>query len=141
MWPILETITLLTERIREDTRYLAGALHWRTGKLLTTRGDKKDGALFVAHLHDLRRHLRCYRVIHVICDNAKFHKGRAVQRFLAAHPGRVVLHYLPRYAPELNADCPSAWMPIPARSPAMSSATWTPDGVSATAMTVLNPSG
>jgi hypothetical protein len=52
--------------------YLAGSLHWRTGKLFTTRGDRRDGALFVAHLHELRR-LRRYKKIHVICDNAKFH--------------------------------------------------------------------
>src|SRR5262249_43211650 len=35
--------------------YLAGSLHWRTGKLLTTEGAKRDGALFVKHLHELRR--------------------------------------------------------------------------------------
>jgi putative transposase len=82
--------------------YLAGSLHWRTGALFETVGPKRNGELFVAHLEELCRRLRRYRVIHVICDNAKFHKGRAVQRFLAAHPGRVVLHYLPRYAPECN---------------------------------------
>jgi putative transposase len=36
------------------------------------------------------------------CDNASFHDCRAVQEFLACHPGRIVLHYLPKYAPERN---------------------------------------
>ena len=41
-------------------------------------------------------------MIHVVCDNARFHDCRAVREFLARHPGRIVLHYLPKYAPETN---------------------------------------
>jgi transposase len=85
-----------------DKCYLAGSLHWRTGVLFETVGPRRDGALFVRHLDELRRRLRRYRRIHVICDNAKFHKQGAVARFLKEHGGRVVLHYLPRYAPECN---------------------------------------
>jgi transposase len=86
-----------------DKCYLAGSLHWRTGRLFTTRGDKRDGALFVAHLHDLRRRLRRYRKIHVICDNAGFHSNCwAVWEFVAKYGDRVVLHFLPKYAPECN---------------------------------------
>jgi putative transposase len=82
--------------------YLAGSLHWRTGALFETVGPRRDGALFVRHLDELRRRLRRYRVIHVICDNAKFHKRGAVVPFLREHGDRVVLHFLPRYAPECN---------------------------------------
>ena len=35
----------------------------------------RDSELFLRHLDDLRRRLRCYRVIHVICDNPR-HKQR-----------------------------------------------------------------
>ena len=78
-------------------------MHWRTGKLLTTLGEHRDGALFVRHLHDLRRRLRRYRVIHVICDNAKFHRDCwAVWEFCHRYGERVQLHFLPKYAPELN---------------------------------------
>jgi putative transposase len=84
-------------------RYLAGSLHWRTGVLLTTEGAKRDGKLFVAHLHALRRRLRRYKKIHVICDNAKFHWDCwEVWEFCHRHGERVVLHFLPKYAPELN---------------------------------------
>ena len=84
-------------------RYLAGSLHWRTGALLTTAGDRRDGKLFVAHLHDLRRRLRRYKKIHVICDNAKFHDGCwEVWEFCRRYGDRVVLHFLPKYAPDLN---------------------------------------
>jgi transposase len=83
-------------------RYLAGSLHWRTGALITTEGPARDGALFVGHLEELCRRLRRYKVIHVIVDNAKFHECWAVAEFLHRVQGRVVLHFLPKYAPDLN---------------------------------------
>ena len=82
--------------------YLAGSLHWRTGTLFETVGPKRDGVLFARHLDELRLRLRRYKKIHVICDNAKFHKHGAVVPFLKEHGDRVVLHFLPRYAPECN---------------------------------------
>jgi putative transposase len=86
-----------------EKRYAAGSLHWRTGKLFLTLGEKRDGALFVRHLHELRRRLRRYKKIHVICDNAKFHHDCwAVWEFCAQYGDRVELHFLPKYAPELN---------------------------------------
>jgi putative transposase len=86
-------------------RYLAGSMNWRTGTLWVTEGNKRDGALFVRHLEDLRLRLRRYRVIHVICDNARFHqaaKCKRVQEYLKRWGHRIVLHYLPLYAPETN---------------------------------------
>jgi putative transposase len=85
--------------------YLAGSLHWRTGQMLLTEGAKRDGALFCRHLDDLRRRLRRYRVIHVICDNARFHKPERCRRlaaYLEQWGHRIVLHYVPTYAPETN---------------------------------------
>jgi putative transposase len=86
-------------------RYLAGSMNWRTGTLWVTEGAKRDGELFVRHLEDLRRRLRRYRVIHVICDNARFHqaaKCKRLQEYLQRWGHRIVLHYLPLYAPEAN---------------------------------------
>jgi len=84
-------------------RYLAGSLHWRTGKLLVSSpGTQRNAELFVRHLDDLRRRLRCYRCIHVICDNAKFHDCAKVRRFLACWGDRIVIHFLPKYAPKTN---------------------------------------
>jgi transposase len=88
-----------------EKRYLAGSLNWRTGELILTEGKSGQGRnteLFLAHLDDLRRRLRRYRVIHVICDNAKPHQAKRVREYLAAHKGRVVVHYLPTYAPQTN---------------------------------------
>ncbi len=86
-----------------EKRHMAGSLHWRTGRLLLSApARRRNAALFIAHLDDLRRQLRGYRVIHVVCDNASFHGCRAVREFLARNPGRIELHYLPKYAPETN---------------------------------------
>ena len=72
-----------------EKRYLAGSIHWRTGRVVLTEGKPKEGrsaALFLRHLDDLRRAFRHYRVIHVICDNAGIHKpdkSKAVREYLA----------------------------------------------------------
>lgn len=86
-------------------RYLAGSMSWRSGELIVTQGLKRDAALFVAHLDDLRRRLRHYKVIHVICDNARFHKAltsKVVRQYLQEHADRIQLHYLPAWSPQDN---------------------------------------
>ncbi len=86
-------------------KYLAGSLDWRSGKLVATQGSKRNAALFVSHLDDLRRRYRHWKKIHVICDNAKFHtaKGsKVVKAYLEKWGHRVVLHYLPSYSPDAN---------------------------------------
>ncbi len=92
----------------DERRVLAGSLHWRTGRAFLTQGLPDEGrsaALFCRHLDDLRRALRRYRVIHVVCDNARTHRpggSRLVREYLQQWGGRVVIHYLPVYAPECN---------------------------------------
>jgi putative transposase len=86
-------------------RYLSGSLNWRTGALLVTESLPKEGrnaALFIRHLDDLRRRLLCYRKIHVLCDNARCHNSQAVQKYLNRWGHRIVLHFLPTYAPDTN---------------------------------------
>jgi transposase len=86
-----------------EKRHLAGSLHWRTGTLLVSEpGRRRNAELFVAHLDDLRCRLRGYRRIHVICDNARFHHCRAVWDYLDQWGDRIVLHFLPTYAPKAN---------------------------------------
>jgi transposase len=88
-----------------EKRYLSGSIHWRTGQVFLTEGAPKQGrdtALFLAHLDDLRRRLRHYRKVHVICDNAKCHTSEAVAVYLWEHRERIELHFLPAYSPECN---------------------------------------
>lgn len=41
--------------------------------------------------------------IHLILDNAKYHKGPEVRKWLEGKENRIELHYLPPYSPEFNA--------------------------------------
>jgi len=84
-------------------RHLSGSLVWRTGTMIVSSpGTRRNTHLFLNHLDDLRRRLRGYRRIHVICDNAPFHTCRAVKKYLERWGHRISLHYLPKYAPETN---------------------------------------
>lgn len=84
-------------------RHVAGSLVWRTGTLLVSPPTKRRNTeMFLAHLDDLRRRLRGYRKIHVICDNASFHDCRRVRQYLEQWEHRIQLHFLPKYAPETN---------------------------------------
>jgi transposase len=83
-------------------RYVAGSIHWRTGQVFATEGPKRDSELFLDHLDDLRRRLRRYRKIHVICDNAKFHTSEPVRVYLWEHRDRIELELLPAYSPDAN---------------------------------------
>ena len=82
-------------------RHLFGSLAWDKCRLVTTWAERRNSATFLAHLDHLRATFRCYRCIHVVCDNATFHKSKAVLAYLRKHP-RLKLHYLPKYAPETN---------------------------------------
>jgi len=88
-----------------EKRYLAGSLNWRTGALILTEGLPKEGrsaALCIRHVEDLRRRLLRDRTIHVLCDNARSHKGHAVHKYLKPWGHRLVLPYLPTAAPDTN---------------------------------------
>lgn len=84
-------------------RHLSGSLVWRTGTLIVSpAGLHRNTDLFLTHLDDLRCRLRSYRVIHVICDNASFHKSIKVREYLKRWGHRIRLHFLPKYAPDKN---------------------------------------
>jgi DDE superfamily endonuclease len=40
----------------------------------------------------------------VIADNASYHRGKTLQRFVEESDGDIVVEHLPRYAPEFNPD-------------------------------------
>jgi transposase len=91
-----------------EKRYVAGSIHWRTGRVILTEGEPREGrsaALFLRHLDDLRRAFRHYRVIHVLCDNAGTHTAegsKLVRAYLRDWGHRVRVHYLPKYSPDTN---------------------------------------
>jgi putative transposase len=85
--------------------HLAGSIHWRTGQVFVTEAAPKQGRnskLFLAHLDDLRRRLRRYKKVHVICDRAGFHTSGEVIEYLWEWEGRIEVHLLPAYSPDYN---------------------------------------
>src|SRR5439155_15193658 len=63
------------------------------------------GALFCRDLDDVRRAVRQYRVVHVLCDNAGTHTAegsKLVRTYLKEWGHRVRVHYLSKYAPDTN---------------------------------------
>jgi putative transposase len=86
-------------------RYLCGSMSFASGRLTAGSGPGRNAKLFLEHLDQLRYCYRHYKVIHVICDNASFHRAekcKAVADYLELWGDRVKLHYLPKYAPETN---------------------------------------
>ena len=84
-------------------RHLAVSVLAGTGNLVVSEPTpRRNSTQFVAHLAELCRRLRRWKVIHVICDNAAFHKSKAVRKWVQRRGGRLVLHYLPSRAPEEN---------------------------------------
>ena len=84
-------------------RHLAVSVLAGSGNLVVSGPtERRNSAQFVAHLADLCRRPRRWRVIHVICDNASFHKSEAVRKWVKKRGSGVVLHYLPSRAPEEN---------------------------------------
>src|SRR5574337_1005840 len=61
-----------------------------------------NGALFVTLLRQLMRRRR--RPLHLIVDGLPAHKARAVKDYVKKLDGKLTLHFLPGYAPDLNPD-------------------------------------
>ena len=61
-----------------------------------------NGDWFMTLLRRLMRGQR--RPLHLILDNLPAHKTRAVKAYVASRRGKLTLHFLPSYAPELNPD-------------------------------------
>lgn len=86
---------------QNQRRYLAGALHASTGKLLWVQGPNKNSQLFIALLETLHRTYRRARRLTLILDNYIIHKSQAVQEWLVNHP-RVRLLFQPAWHPWVN---------------------------------------
>jgi len=86
-----------------EKRYLAGALEITTGKITQCVWYRKQTGLFLDLLDTLdRTHpASLFTQLTVVVDNAKLHKAKKVQQWLAAHP-RFALLYLPTYCPDAN---------------------------------------
>jgi transposase len=97
-----EQVEVMTPGTNEK-RYLAGALDIATGTITHCVWYRKQTGLFLELLETLDRTHPAPLFTHltVVVDNAKLHKAKKVQQWLAAHP-RFELLYLPTYCPDAN---------------------------------------
>ena len=92
---------------KNQKRYLAGALHARTGRVDYVEGSRKDTDLFLRLLEHLRRSYRAARQIVLIVDNYIIHKGHLASAWLRHNP-KFRLLFQPAYQPWVN-DIEKLW--------------------------------
>src|SRR5439155_21893554 len=64
--------------------------------------EKMTGGRFITFLEGLLRETT--RKVFLIVDRLRAHEAKAVEDWVAEHRDRIEIFFLPRYAPELNAD-------------------------------------
>lgn len=82
---------------------LMGALNLENGDFRMVETLKMSSQTTIDLLERLERAYPLMRVIHVVLDQAPVHRGQAVRDWLARPGCRIKLHFLPAYAPNLNA--------------------------------------
>ena len=80
----------------------ASAVNARGGFWFQTYKGGLSGELFVTLLKRMMRHRK--KPVHLIIDGLPAHKKALVRDYVKSTHGRLVLHFLPGYAPDLNPD-------------------------------------
>ncbi|MBI3063225.1 MAG: IS630 family transposase [Deltaproteobacteria bacterium] len=80
----------------------ASAVNARGAFWFCTYQDGLNAVLFVELLKKLMRHRK--RPVHLILDGLPAHKKAMVKHYVQSTGGRLTLHFLPGYAPDLNPD-------------------------------------
>lgn len=80
----------------------ASAVNARGGFWFQTYKGGLSGELFVTLLKRMMRHRK--KPVHLIIDSLPAHKKALVRDYVKSTHGRLVLHFLPGYAPDLNPD-------------------------------------
>jgi transposase len=80
----------------------ASAVNSKGGFWFATYSGGLNGDLFVSLLRRMMQGRR--RAVHLVLDGLPAHKTRAVRDYVDGLKGKLTLHFLPGYAPELNPD-------------------------------------
>ena len=90
------------EYVRKGALNLLAAFDTRKGKVYGRCYDRKRQLEFINFLEYLDREIDpSITVIHIVCDNARAHKGKKVQAWLAKNQ-RFVLHFTPVHCSWMN---------------------------------------
>jgi len=80
----------------------ASAVNAKGGFWFATYKGGMSAELFIEMLKALMRHRR--KPLFLVLDSLPAHKARIVQKYVESTNGKLELHFLPGYAPELNPD-------------------------------------
>jgi transposase len=102
-WMLRGTQTEVMTPGTNRKNYLAGALNYVTGQMLSVVGERKNRWLFIDLLRAIDRACPAtsFTKLYVVADNYGIHKAKAVALWLAQHP-RFELVWLPSYCPRAN---------------------------------------
>ena len=87
---------------QRQTISAASAVNAKGGFWYCTYEGGLTAELFVSLLRRMMRHRA--KPVHLVVDGLPAHKTKAVKRYIQSTKGRLTLHFLPGYAPELNPD-------------------------------------
>ena len=80
----------------------ASAVSAKGGFWFCTYAGALNAELFIELLRQMMRHRK--RPVHLVLDSLPAHKKASVQKYAASTQGKLTLHFLPGYAPDLNPD-------------------------------------
>jgi transposase len=100
-WTLTNAEAIIESTGSKENIHIIGAINFQTGKThaLMTEG-KVDEDVFICYLKTLLKETR--KPIHLIVDNAGYHKSAKVRAFLETVIRRLTIHYLPPYSPDYN---------------------------------------
>ncbi len=107
LWSLVGQQKTIPTPGKNQKRYLAGALHARTGRVDYVDGLRKNTNLFLCLLDHLKRTYRSARKIVLIADNYIIHKSNLAQAWLKHNPKFEIL-FQPAYQPWVN-DIEKLW--------------------------------
>ena len=100
MWaPRGQQPRVISASTRQNVAFF-GALNLKSGCLLAKKAATFNAETFGEFLYHLLQHTQ--GKLHLILDNAGWHKARDLTNFLAQNQDRLALIFLPPYSPELN---------------------------------------
>lgn len=100
-WTLTNAEAVIESTGSKENIHIIGAINFENGKThaLMTEG-KVDEDVFICYLKTLLKETR--KPIHLIVDNAGYHKSAKVKVFLETVSRRLTIHYLPAYSPDYN---------------------------------------
>ena len=88
--------------IRHGVTNLYAALNVASGKVIGSFASRHRQKEYMEFLDLVDRRTSKKKVLHLIIDNASSHHTKGVREFLAARPGRFVVHFTPTHSSWLN---------------------------------------